>query len=232
MSITSFGCSLTLGTELSDDGRDLPRPTASNLTWPALVTRAIGTDYLCAARGGSGNLSVMDRVLFNCSCCSADLRIINWTFADRFDYSDPDGRHFNRHFFDRGLNDYLTARPGESDPVSDFYFRNMHSEYRDKITNLVYIKTVIDHLIDADVKFLMTSIDPTLFCQRWHAPPHVVKLQDAIRPYIHDFEGKNFIDWSRHRGFPITAAGHPLEEAHAAAAELMQPVIESILHRA
>ena len=226
MRITSFGCSFTLGTELSDDVQDLPQPTASQLTWPALIARSLGADYVCRARGGSGNLSMMDRALSRCCYFPDDVNIINWTFADRFDYSDPGGRHFGN-----GKADYLTARPGESDPISDFYFRNMHSEYRDKITNLVYIKTVIDQLIGADVKFLMTSIDPTLFCQRWHAPPHLVKLQDAVRPYIHDFEGRNFLDWSRHRGFPITPAGHPLEEAHAAAAELMLPVIESILHR-
>ena len=232
MHITSFGCSFTFGTELSDDNGNLlcPNPSkltwpaASKLTWPALIAHAVGTTYLCAAQGGLGNLTILDRVMIHCSIRPADLLIINWTFADRFDYSDPDGRHF-----DNGVNDYLTARPGESDPVSDFYFRNMHSERRDKITNLIYIKTVIDHLIDADVKFLMTSIDSTLFCQRWHAPSHVVKLQDAIRPYIHDFEGKNFLDWSRHRGFPITAAGHPLEEAHAAAAELMLPNVKQIL---
>lgn len=227
MRITSFGCSLTFGTELSDDGRDLPQPTASSLTWPALVARALEAEYLCCARGGLGNLSILDRALMRHSYWPDDILVINWTFGDRFDYSDPTGRHFAN-----GMNDYLTARPSESDAVSDFYFRNMHSEYRDKITNLIYIKTAIDYLVGAGARFIMTSIDPTLFCQRWHAPPHIVKLQEAIRPYIHDFQGRNFLDWSRHRGFEITAAGHPLEESHAAAAELMLPVIDAILRKA
>lgn len=171
-------------------------------------------------------MSIMDRVLARCSKSPREgaVFIINWTFVDRFDYSDPAGRHF-----DNGDNDYLTARPGNSDPVSKFYFRHMHSEYRDKITNLVYIKTAIDQLTSAGVKFLMTSIDPVLFCQQWYAPPHVVELKDEIRPYIHDFEGRNFLDWSRHRGFEITSAGHPLEEAHHAAADLMLPKIKQIL---
>lgn len=227
MRITSFGCSLTFGTELSDSGGDLPWPRASSVSWPALVARSISADYLCRAQGGSGNLSVLDRALNRCSYFPDDILIINWTFVDRFDYSDPAGSHFCN-----GLNEYLTARPGESDPVSDFYFRNLHSDYRDKLTNLIYIKTAIDQLVSTGTRFLMTAIDPILLCQRWHAPPHLVKLQDDIRPYIHDFEGRNFLDWSRYRGFEITAAGHPLEEAHAAAAELMLPVIDTILRRA
>jgi hypothetical protein len=225
MQITSFGCSLTFGTELADDGSGLPLPTPSKLTWPALIARAVGENYLCRAHGGSGNLLVLDRVLTRCSYWPDEFFIINWTFVDRFDYSDPAGQHF-----DNGINDYLTARPGESDAVSEFYFRNMHSEYKDKLTNLIYIKTAIDHLIKLESKFLMTAIDPTIFCQRWHAPPHVVKLQNEIRPYIHDFEGRNFLDWSRYRGFEITAAGHPLEESHAAAAELMLPRVQDFLN--
>ena len=227
MRITSFGCSLTFGTELSDNRQNQALLAPSSLAWPALVADAAGTDYECWAHGGSGNLSVMDRVLVRQAASPDDIFIINWTFADRFDYSDPKGYHF-----DNGQNDYLTARPGESDLVSSFYFRHMQSEHRDKITNLVYIKTTIDYLVSAGTKFFMTLVDPVLMCQRWHAPPHVVRLQDVIRPYIHDFEGKNFLDWSRHRGFDITAAGHPSHEAHAAAAKLMLPVIESILHKA
>jgi hypothetical protein len=41
----------------------------------------------------------------------------------------------------------------------------------------------------------------------------------------------DFLTWSKQKGHAITSIGHPLEEAHAAAADLMQPVIESILHR-
>lgn len=224
MRIASFGCSFTFGTELRDSGNDLPWPRASSLTWPALVASKRSAQYTCMAYGGSGNLSILDRVLTRCCYFPDDIFIINWTFSDRFDYSDPAGSHFGN-----GQHDYLTARPGESDLVSNFYFRHMHSEYRDKITNLMYIKTAIDHLMGVGARFFMTCIDPVLFCQQWHAPPHVVKLQDEVRAHIHDFEGRNFLDWSRHRGFEITAAGHPLEQAHAVAADLMLPVMQDLL---
>lgn len=225
MQIISFGCSFTFGTELADDGHGKPKPTPSKLTWPALVASRLEADYYCLARGGSGNLSILDRVLTRCYYHPTDFFVINWTFIDRFDYSDPAGRHF-----DNGINEYLTARPGELDKVSDFYFRNMHSEYRDKFTNLMYIKTAIDQLLLSGSKFLMTAIDPMIFCERWHAPPHIIKLQEAVRPYILDFEGRNFLDWSRDREFEITPAGHPREQAHAAAAELMLPRVQDLLN--
>ena len=131
--------------------------------------------------------------------------------------------------FNSGSHDYLTCRPNETDQQSEYYYRHFHSEYRDKFTNLMYIKTTIDLLQKHQVTFLMTAIDNLLWCQQWHAPPHVLELHEQIRPYISDFEGRNFLDWSQHRGFEISSSGHPLVAAHQAAAELMIPVIEAKL---
>jgi hypothetical protein len=75
----------------------------------------------------------------------------------------------------------------------------------------------------------MTGLDSVMMDQIWHAPPQVIDIQESIAPYLHYFEGRNFLDWSRHKGFAITPAGHPLEAAHAAAAELMLPKIQQML---
>lgn len=225
MLIRSFGCSLTFGTDLPDDGRCDPWPIASQLTWPALIAQRLGMNYSCHAMGGSGNLCIADRVLRYCFYHPEDFLIINWTFTDRFDYSDPQGQHH-----DAGKKDYLTLRPGDSDETTNFYFRNIHSQYRDKFTNLLYINTVIERLKANKAKFLMTSIDDSLFCQKWYASPHLIELQDKIKPDMHWFEGKNFLDWTQYRGMKISESGHPLQESHAAAAELMISVVESALH--
>ncbi len=227
MNIASFGCSLTLGTELSDQSHGKFGQRPSNLTWPALVAQQLGLEYRCMAQGGAGNLSVADRVLEYRHDHPDDFLIINWTFMDRFDYSDPGGRHF-----DNGYTDYLTVRPGESDEISDFYYRHLHSEYRDKITNLMQIKVVVDRLLVSRTRFIMTMVDDSLMLRRWHAPARIQELQDDIAPHVTDFQGKNFLQWARAQGFAVTAAGHPLETAHAAAAEQMMPIIDAILHRA
>jgi hypothetical protein len=227
MNIASFGCSLTLGTELRDQSSNKFGQLPSALTWPALTAARLGLEYRCMAQGGAGNLSIADRVLDYRHAHPDDLLIINWTFIDRFDYSDPRGRHF-----DNGHTDYLTVRPGESDTISDFYYRHLHSEYRDKITSLMQIHTVLYRLQQGGALFLMTAVDDLLMGRRWHAPGRITELQDDLAPYLHSFDGMNFLDWCRARGHAITAGGHPLETAHAAAAELMAPAIDAILRRA
>lgn len=227
MRVTSFGCSLTFGTDLSDCHDKIARRSFfSELTWPSLIAKILGANYLCRAQGGSGNLCIADRVLEYCTWPN-EILIINWTFIDRFDYSDPQGAHFCN-----GLNDYLTLNPGESGPLHEHYFRNLQSEYRDKFTNLMLIKSVIDILLQNNCQFIMTALDDLLWCDQYNAPRHIKDLQKHIKPYICNFHGTNFLDWSRSKNYRISESGHPLEEAHKAAADVMMPAIDTILHRA
>lgn len=221
--IVSFGCSFTWGTDLPDCSDGNPYGF-SQLTWSALVAQKLDKQYYSCALGGSGNLSIADRVFDWVNLNPDDFVMINWTFLDRFDYSDPMGSHFNN-----GTSDFRTCRPGNDDTISEFYFRHLHSEYRDKLTALMYVKTTIDYLRSKQVRFVMTAIDDLLWCQQWHAPRFVRDLQQEIRPYVHDFEDRNFLAWSRHRGFQISSNNHPLEEAHAAAAELMLPIVQKLI---
>lgn len=223
----SFGCSFITGTELSDH---IPstnnRPDrASCLTWPALLAKKFNLDYSCFARGGSGNISILDRLLQQAAIDPGGVFVINWTFIDRFDYSNPQGRHFNS-----GRGDWSTLRPNNDDDLSRCYYRDLHSEYRDKLTSLMTIHTAITVLSTNRVKFFMTYEDPLLLCDRWHAPPGIRGLQKFVRPYLHDIGGKTFLQWSREQGHEISANNHPLEPAHAGAAEIYSPLIEAILH--
>jgi hypothetical protein len=225
MRIMSFGCSFTLGSELSDftvSQHDGAPDSFSSRTWPALIAKSLGLLYGSDAHGGSGNLCILDRVLQNLKN-SNDFYIINWSFIDRFDFSDKKGKHA-----DITKNDYQTIRPGETDDFARYYYTHLHSEYRDRLTNLIYLKTIIDILKQQKKLFLMTCIDDLLLQQEWEPHEHITMLQNYIRPYIRDFEGKNFLEWSRCRGFRISDAGHPLDDAHAAAAELMLPLIRSL----
>jgi len=222
--VLSFGCSLIYGTDLSDDGRDLPYARPSQLTWPALIAKRLGFEYATNAHGGGGNLQIMDRVM-NWTYYAPDcLIIVGWTFVDRFDYSDPNGCHYNK-----GVDDYRTLSPVQTTDMAKNYYRDFHSEYRDKLTSLLYMKTAIDVLRTRNCRFIMTALDDTLWETRYHAPPTVIELQNYVRPYISDFEGKNFIAWSRDRGFEISPTLHPLEPAHAAAADLMWSHVEHVL---
>jgi hypothetical protein len=67
---------------------------------------------------------------------------------------------------------------------------------------------------------LLTPVDPN-----WHDPKYISIMQDKIKLSLTDFQGKNFLDWSRDRGFEISDNWHPGEAAHRAAAEYMLPKI-------
>jgi hypothetical protein len=215
MKLKSFGCSFIFGSELADNPTskllDDPVNQFSLSTWPALFAKQLEYDYVCHARPGAGNLQIAERVMNECSADDSNFFIINWTFIDRFDYSGPVDE----------WQPWSTVRPGSTEKWAEVYWKNLHSEYRDKLTTLIYIKTVIDLLIEKDIKFIMTYMDDLMFDQRWHITPAVKTLQESILPYMTTFDGKNFLDWSRSNGYPETEAWHPLEEAHAAAADYM-----------
>lgn len=224
MKLKSFGCSFIYGTDLSDI-HDPRKP--SHATWPALLAEQLDIEYCCHAGGGHGNLSILDRLSAAIYQDPADLFVIQWTFIDRFDFSDPDGHHFNK-----GTNDWSTLRSNDESDACDFYFRYLHSEYRDKLTSCLYINTALDMLQEKKCKFLMTSINDLILCDRYHVTDAMTTWQAKIRSNLTWFEGQDFLNWSLRQGFPVGVTGHPLEEAHAAAADLMWPAIDAILRRA
>ena len=217
-----------MGTELADCIGLSEAP--SKHTWPALIADRLGLDYRCFARGGCGNLAIMDRVLWKVHKVPDAFFVINWTFIDRFDYCGATG-HLDG--VENGNKpDYATIRPDSSDKVSRFYYTYLFSEYRDKLAALSYVQTVISVLTTRRIKFVMTCVDDLLFQKDWHAPAHIQELQEQIQPFVHNFAGQNFLDWSRANDYEIGEHGHPLERAHEQAADLMFPIIDAILHKA
>jgi len=225
MIIKSFGCSFIYGTDLSDN------PTAtkfSQLTWPALMAKKLNADYECYARPGSGNLQIADRVLNESASKGLPLYtrdayyVINWTWIDRFDYVDPYGVIKPD---DNKWQSWNTLRPSDSGSLETMYYKNLHSEYRDKLKTLITIKSVINHLIESNIKFMMTYQDELIFDRQWNTSPGVMELQDYVRPHMTTFEGKSFLEWSRAQGFEISPTLHPLDEAHAHACEYISNLI-------
>jgi hypothetical protein len=216
MILKSFGCSFIFGSDLADDGRDLLYPTYSHLTWPAHLAQRLGRTYDCFARSGSGNLRILEKIINEVTASSsADLFVIGWTWIDRFDYCDInyDPKTKRTH--------WSTIRPIDTTDLAKVYYRDLHSEYRDKFTCLSYIKLAIDTLNQKNIPFIMTYMDELLFDQRWHVTPAVTTLQDFIKPYMTTFDGQTFLDWSRAHGYPESSTWHPLEQAHQTAGDLI-----------
>lgn len=198
MQLKSFGCSFIYGSDLSN----------KNTSWPGLIAKHKGYDYLCHARPGSGNLQILEQILKNLPDSSDALFVIGWTWIDRFDYTTKDDQ-------------WKTILPADQDNLAKSYYRDLHSQFRDKLTSLIAIDTAISVLRSKSIPFVMTYIDDLLFEAKWHITPAIIELQDRVRPYLMQFQGKNFVDWSKSHSFTVSDTLHPLEDAHIAASELV-----------
>ena len=210
MKLKSFGCSFVFGNDLADanDGATqlLIQPSLS--TWPALLARHLGYDYECHAWGGLGNLQILERVLGQ-SHTEPALFVVNWTWIDRFDYVQAQDNAWN------------TIRPTCTTEQAEYYYRHFHSQYRDKLTTLIMIRSAIDTLQQHGHKMIMTYMDDLIFETEWHTSPAVLELQNYIRPYMINFDGQTFLDWSRQKGYAVSEKWHPLEQAHEQASRLI-----------
>jgi len=223
MNLKSFGCSFIYGSELSDE---VPwyksirqTPNHSNSTWPAQLAQHLNYNYLCCARPASGNLQIAERALSQLATNEQAFFVIGWTYMDRFDYiniANPSR-----------WQPWSTIMPVDTTDVANTYYKNLHSEIRDKLTTLMSVRLIIDTLKQKGCPFIMTYMDELMFDQRWNTTPAIADLQDYIRPHMTTFEGMNFQQWSKKNGYPITAIGHPLESAHAAAGQLMIKVFDT-----
>jgi hypothetical protein len=209
MILKSFGCSFIYGTDLA----------SSELAWPGLLSQHINYEYQCHARAGSGNLQILEQILNQSTTNDSALYVIGWTWIDRFDYNNP-------------ANDqWKTILPVDQDKVAETYYRNLHSQYQDKLTTLIYVKTAIDCLKQKNYPFIMTYMDELIFETQWHTTPAVIDIQNYIKPYMTRFENKTFLNFSKEKGFPISETLHPLESAHQAASELIITNFDAILHK-
>jgi hypothetical protein len=223
MKCKSFGCSFVFGTDLADDGRDLPVPTASNYTWPAHLARHLGYHYECYARPGSGNLQIAERVLSHAVDNDSIFFIIGWTGIDRFDYTNS--TISNNPIQSQWCN-WKTVMPVDQDALAKHYYKGLHSEYRDKLCSLMYIKLVIDTLQQKHIPFVMTYMDELMFDRQWNTTDAINDLQEHIEPFMIKFDNQTFLEWSRAKGFDISTTMHPLEQAHQAAADYMISVFD------
>ncbi len=215
MKLKSFGCSFIFGTDLHDDGRDLPMATHSKHTWPALLAQKLGYSYECYARPGSGNLQIWENIANQINDSDPSLFVIGWTWIDRFDYiNDSSLQRFRR-------TPWKTIMPIDCDDLAQTYYKHLHSEHRDKLTSLIYMQSAIDLLLAKGHSFIMTNMDSLILDQTWHMSFGMKPIQDRVSKYLKYFDDKNFVDYSRAQGHEISDTMHPLESAHRDAAQLV-----------
>lgn len=217
MLLKSFGCSFIFGSDLPDDKSTETYSAASRLTWPALMAKTLDVDYECYACPGAGNLRILESVLSHVASVNKDVMfVIGWTWIDRFDYTSTQ-------------DEWKTILPVDKSSLAKTYYKDLHSQYRDKLTTLLQIRNAIDVLNQCKIPFIMTHMDNLIFESEWHVTPAVIELQEYTQSYISTFEDKTFLDWAQTKKYKISPSLHPLEAAHAAAATLMLKQIQKTL---
>lgn len=222
MKLKSFGCSFIFGSDLSDAGTGSWCPAPSQKTWPALLAKSYGYDYECIARPGCGNLQILDNIIAQTVDPTPALFVISWTWVDRFDYW-TDKQNWDKKF---GINQWNTIRPGTPGEPASFYYKQLHHSYSDKLNSLMYAKLAVDILSQKQIPFIMTFMDDLMFETAWHTSDSVQSLQAYLEPYMTQFQGRTFLDWSRNYKYPESDAWHPLEQAHQAAADYMIKIFD------
>ena len=222
MKLKSFGCSFIYGSDLSDQityKEFISEPSNSDFTWPALISKKLGLAYECYAWPGTGNFKILCDIVSQASLNDPSIFLINWTWIDRFD-------------FVNSLERWETLRPSEDSSKSEFYYRHFHSQLKDMVTSVYNVNTAIDFLQEREIPFVMSYMDYNMvqpIDPNWHDPKYLSVMQNKIKKHLIDFQGKNFLDWSKTLGFKISKHWHPLEEAHAEAAKYMLPWVEKTL---
>lgn len=216
--IVSFGDSFVFGNELknNEDGSQ---------GWIGLAAKKIGVDYQTFAVPGCGNENISRQIFtyFSNNPAESVLAVINWTWGARWDFYIPEKERWTT----LGLScvpSTLAPLVGleEAKKVLEFYNRYPgYSTLWDKFRTLQTIYGSQQYLKSLGVTAIQTYMDAEMWDRTWHAPDYIQTLQNLTQAPLQDFEGKTFLDWSRHHGFTVTEPGwHPLEEAHAAACEL------------
>ena len=218
-SVVAVGDSFTRGDELADCPENNPK-NYSNSTWPALLAQSMDTDYRALATGGIGNQCISFKV--NAYIRPNILFIINWTWFERFDYVDID------------TGGWKTTHPRHENKLDHYFYKNIDSDIWNLHKNLQQIHSTIQMLRQHNINFIMTCLDPTYTTRisdirpeensfynprQWGAA--IDRLHEQVVPHILDFEGQTFLEWSHSNNFKCGPGGHPLEDAHAAAADYL-----------
>ena len=225
----AIGDSFTRGDELADCPEQLPYQTSfSRSTWPALIAKSLNIDYDAEAIGGKGNQWISFITSGNIK--QDTLLIVNWTWFERFDYIATVNDGITLYH-----DSWQTTHPRHENKLDHYFYKNIDNDIWNLHRNLQQMHSTIQLLKQNNIKFIMTCLDPGYatrlpnirpdsFIQlaantSWM--PTIDRLREQVVPHILDFDGMTFLEWSHSHNFKCGPDGHPLEEAHTAAAEYM-----------
>lgn len=217
ITIAGFGDSFIYGSELPDNN------DGTLGSWPSLISQKINCCYECYAKPGVGNEQIAQQVYsyINNNPIDQTVFVINWTWLGRWDIHLTPANHWvtlGPTCVPQKLQPSLTQQ--QASQVIDQFQGPLNSLLGHKYRSLQAIHGVHSLLNKLGAATIISNMDKEIFNRQWHVTPFINLLQNELEKDMLYFEGKNFLDWSRDRGYKITPAWHPLVDAHNAASEL------------
>ena len=225
MILGAFGDSFLFGSDLSDicNYQTFEHFYPSKLTYPSLLSDSLSMDYYCTARPAQSNKVIADDLIRAIAYHkNSMIYIINWTWIDRHEYI------ADNNYADVPV--WHQIHPTSDSAQSTFFYKHFYSDLDAKFTNLMYIFSALNLLLENNCKFIMTYMDHLVLDKEYHCPVSIDYLQNKIAPYLFTFNGMNFLDWSRKHNYAISENRHPLEQAHQSAADYLLPTVNHLLH--
>lgn len=221
--IVSFGDSFVFGSEQENNPDGL-------LGWPGRAATDLGCEYQTLAHPGRSNEYIAQQIYSYFSNNTADLTVINWTWMARWEFYVLK----KQEWITLGTTcvpEILAETIERTDAYDVVNFFNNHINAGilwNKFRNLQTINSIQHFLQAKNINVIQTYMDHDMFdieCRHEAlTPDYINELQKSVYPHLELFEGENFLDWSKTRGYKVTDWGsHPLEDAHIAAAKLWEP---------
>ncbi len=134
--LLAFGCSLTYGTGLDDcwykNAGDL---NSSKLAWPSFLGKELSRKVCNFGICGGSNKHIWYTIL-NTKIKKSDLVITLWTTPDRYCFLKEDKT------VQRLLPSDLNRRVGSNRRITEFYYKNLHSDYDSQIDTVCRINYI------------------------------------------------------------------------------------------
>lgn len=243
MILVAAGDSFIWGTELKDCPHGGHNGYSRN-TFTALIAKDLGYDYVCAAYPGNANNAISRSILTTCESINEPAVLVTWTFSQRYDFrfnydtlkaTSPWYSIHSCHADDPILNNISNSNLVK-DFAKTFYKHVGNSEYYELYTTLKEILFLQLYLKSKRIPYLFTTADnsyyehenylrskdqylETLYNQidwnSWYFFPKGTKANETSAP-------RGFYQWAVENKYTVGSGGHPLESAHADAAELIK----------
>ena len=222
--IIGFGDSFVWGLELQNNND-------GSKGWIGQAAKNLGCEYNTTAYSGCSNDHIARQIYtwFASNTTENTLAVINWTWMSRWDFYLPDRNRWTT-LGPTCIPKYLEHLVNETDAedIVNFYHAHLNKSILwNKLRNLQTIYAAQSYLKQKNIINIQTYTDYDMFditCEHQALTPgYINELQQLVHPHMQLFEGQNFVDWSKKKGFAVTTPYlHPLEDAHIAAAVLWQ----------